>query len=345
MARAIDLYQIGDDPSSLKQALLDLRRDFDSHNHDNVSSKGFDTIRAETMSARALSIRKRFWTDDTSGFWAGLDGSTQKFYIGNATSYLKWDGSALSIAGTISGSTITGGTLQTASSGQRVVINSSGIEFFNSSGNSIATILATSFTKFINIISPSAAPFDAIYINQKGAGKSGITIVCDDSGAGSEGIFVQNDGDASAVRILSGASSAGKALEFNYLGTATQMIYGFNNSGSNVVAAYFVNNNTSNAANTAEFYKVTSNSAGNAVYAHITGTETGVAGHFEQATAKSTNFFRVLRLTGGATDTYVWVSDGTTPNGNLSGTAGSICLNGPSGQTFYCSGGTTWVGM
>lgn len=41
----------------------------------------------------------------------------------------------------------------------------------------------------------------------------------------------------------------------------------------------------------------------------------------------------------------VYVSNGTTPNGNLSGTAGDICLNGPSGQPFYCGGGTTWTGM
>ena len=37
--------------------------------------------------------------------------------------------------------------------------------------------------------------------------------------------------------------------------------------------------------------------------------------------------------------------DGTTPNANLSGNAGDICLNGPSGQPFYCTGTTNWTGM
>lgn len=55
----------------------------------------------------------------------------------------------------------------------------------------------------------------------------------------------------------------------------------------------------------------------------------------------STHFTKVLSLKG----VSLYVSDGTTPNGNLSGTAGDICLNGPSGQPFYCGGGTTWTGM
>lgn len=41
----------------------------------------------------------------------------------------------------------------------------------------------------------------------------------------------------------------------------------------------------------------------------------------------------------------VYTSNGTTPNGNLTGVQGDICLNGPSGQAFYCGGGTTWNGM
>ena len=39
----------------------------------------------------------------------------------------------------------------------------------------------------------------------------------------------------------------------------------------------------------------------------------------------------------------IWKSDGTTPNGALSGTQGDICLNGPSGHMFWCGGTTTWT--
>lgn len=56
----------------------------------------------------------------------------------------------------------------------------------------------------------------------------------------------------------------------------------------------------------------------------------------------STNFRRILK--GNAAT--IWESNGTTPNGNLSGTAGDICLNGDSGNIYRCSvTGTTWVAM
>lgn len=55
----------------------------------------------------------------------------------------------------------------------------------------------------------------------------------------------------------------------------------------------------------------------------------------------STNFTQVLKCKG----VSIVVSDGTTPNGNLSGVAGDLCLNGPSGQPFKCTSGTTWVGL
>lgn len=53
----------------------------------------------------------------------------------------------------------------------------------------------------------------------------------------------------------------------------------------------------------------------------------------------STNFRPAAKLFG----VTVYVSNGTTPNGNLSGNAGDICLKGPTGNAFKCTSGTTWV--
>ena len=41
----------------------------------------------------------------------------------------------------------------------------------------------------------------------------------------------------------------------------------------------------------------------------------------------------------------IWSSNGTTPNGNLTGTKGDICLNcSATGQIGYCTAnGTTWT--
>ena len=94
-------YQITTDPESLQQAIVLLREDYDAHNHDGVSSKSFQTLRAETVSARVISIRKSSYTDTIAGLWTGLVGSTPKFYLGDATNYFKFTGSEIAIAGNV----------------------------------------------------------------------------------------------------------------------------------------------------------------------------------------------------------------------------------------------------
>lgn len=106
MREGVDLYNIGTEPEALRDAILLLRQDFDAHNHDGASSKSFETLVAETISARTMLIRKTSFTDTAAGMWAGLVGNTMKFVVGNATAFLKWTGTALQIAGDISASTI-----------------------------------------------------------------------------------------------------------------------------------------------------------------------------------------------------------------------------------------------
>lgn len=55
-------------------------------------------------------------------------------------------------------------------------------------------------------------------------------------------------------------------------------------------------------------------------------------------------FTKHLVLTDGTKVTTIWLStDATSPNTALSGTVGDICLNGPSGRSFYCTGTTNWT--
>ena len=71
-------------------------------------------------------------------------------------------------------------------------------------------------------------------------------------------------------------------------------------------------------------------------------SSTGVPIKITQWAVVSTNFKKLIEGDG----ITIWKSNGTTPNGNLTGVAGDLCLNWPSGQTFYCSAaGTTWTGM
>lgn len=131
MARQdIDLYQIGSTPEALQSALLLLRQDFDAHNHDGSSSRAFETLRAETLSIRALSIRKSSYSDNTSGLWTGFDGNLMRLNLGDGTNFLKWDGSSLSIAGSITATsgTIGGWTIgSTSLTGGGVVLSTIGV--------------------------------------------------------------------------------------------------------------------------------------------------------------------------------------------------------------------------
>jgi hypothetical protein len=52
---------------------------------------------------------------------------------------------------------------------------------------------------------------------------------------------------------------------------------------------------------------------------------------------QQTNFRKIWTESG--TGISIWISDGTSPNGNLTGVTGDVCLNGTAGATFYSSNG------
>ncbi len=75
------------------------------------------TITALVLQAVNSAVRagKTTYSDTTAGFWLGLDTTTPKFNIGDATNYVKWNGTALDIAGAIGG-TISGLVMSAANS-------------------------------------------------------------------------------------------------------------------------------------------------------------------------------------------------------------------------------------
>lgn len=97
--------------------------------------------------ATAGNIRsgKASYADTASGWWLGNDAGTPKLHIGGASQWLKWDGSALELSGNITGSTITGSTLQTATTGQRFIVSAVDGEahFYGDRGDGTIEELAT----------------------------------------------------------------------------------------------------------------------------------------------------------------------------------------------------------
>lgn len=87
----------------------------------------------------------------------------------------------------------------------------------------------------------------------------------------------------------------------------------------------------------------TSNPDINARLTLTSGAASTVPLSLEQDALTSANFKLVMKL--GVVSIYV--SDQTTPNGNLTATEGSICLNGSAtGQAFWNNnGGTGWTAL
>lgn len=203
MAReGIDLYNIGTEPEQLQSALIELRADFDAHVHDGASSKNFETINAETISAHTMLVRKTSYTDGAVGIWMGIDDKDglMKLSLGSATQYMQWTGSALNVVGAITATSITatsgsiggwtigattltgggvtldsangritGGTIRTASSGSRVEMDSSSNALSIYNGSTIRMLLSGTGQAYINasgttvaILSASSSSFGIV---------------------------------------------------------------------------------------------------------------------------------------------------------------------------------------
>lgn len=120
-----DLYNIDTLPKNIRQAVLDLRQDFDSHNHDGANSARIHTLSVDTISAQVFSIRKTSFSSSVSGIWIGVDTDGYvKMNIGDSSRYLKYNGAtgAVSMNGDITAGTINlgGGNFTVDNSGNMV---------------------------------------------------------------------------------------------------------------------------------------------------------------------------------------------------------------------------------
>lgn len=59
------------------------------------------------------------------------------------------------------------------------------------------------------------------------------------------------------------------------------------------------------------------------------------------ATVQATHFYKIMTANG----VTLWMGDGNTANGALSGTAGDILFNGGSNKPEYCTGTTNWTAL
>lgn len=163
-----------------------------------------------------------FGQDSTNGFILGYDysASKPKFEIGSSTAkILKYDGTDFSLTG----GTITGGIVQTASSGQRIVMSDNSLTAYSASATLFTLLVgSTEVVKYFSSGSKRAqtlfeninATADVIYI-EMGAG-SGRALNITDSGSNRTNEMVKIFTDNDTAVLVQGSNAIGKELvKFN----------------------------------------------------------------------------------------------------------------------------------
>lgn len=126
-----------------------------------------------------------------TGFFLGYDTSAYKLFVGNSSGdKLTWDGTSLTITGDISSSsitaaTVTGGTVQTSSSGARIVLTDTDASkiFFYDSDDLVGGIKGATDT--LQVICPATKTFqvlsDTIQLYNSGGGDGTLEVAIADT--------------------------------------------------------------------------------------------------------------------------------------------------------------------
>lgn len=308
-------------------------------------------------------------TDDNNGVWLSPTGILGK-KAGATTFTIGADGNA-TFSGNVIGATITGGTIQTATSGKRIRMVSGAATTPNQNANSIALIDSDN-NAIINIGTESSLlmsirPEDddtGLVVQAKDTLTYTRTLfsssILDSDSTGIAGYF-ENNGTGDVVQIQ--ADSTGIGLHITTAGTTS--------SSTDVVRIDSAKNGDSLKINKPTNY-------GRGLYINTTGTTNtyqplyitnsgyGSSQITQLNNSSSTNSALLieqyngikppLHLTNVAVSTYfrrmiwlgsltIWKSDGVTPNGNLSGSVGDICFGADSGKAYYCTGTTNWTSL
>lgn len=193
--------------------------------------------------------------DTGNGFWLGYDTAAYKLSLGDsAGNKLLWDGSTLAVTGNISGSIITGGSIDIASTGPVVhylTVDATGVTalryapaggnfitnsavLLSLSGSAASTFKLENSTTDITVMSiqrnVSTASNPLIFFGStndtsaaiilsisKGAG-SGAALSIDNDGTG-DGIYVKQDGNGIGIDMLVDVASSNAGIFIRHEGT------------------------------------------------------------------------------------------------------------------------------
>lgn len=159
-------------------------------------------------------------------------------------------------------------------------------------------------------------------------------------GVGSPNTFKWSD-DGGSTWIATGVSIAGGLTTLTSSDNSYIKII-FSSTTGGVSGDYWeftAGATSSSAESVLDIIQEKSFATGNVI--DLTNNGSGFNLSIDTTTFVSTNFKKGIKVNG----ISIWTSNGTTPNGNLSGTTGDICINCDSGKTYYCTGTTNWTAM
>ena len=271
----------------------------------------------------------------------------------------------------ISGSTITGGTIQTATSGKRIRMVSGAATTPNQNANSIALIDSDNIA-IINIgtedsLLMSIRPEDddvGLVVQAKDTltyTKSLLSSsILDSDSTGIAGYF-ENNGTGDVVQIqadstgiglhitTAGATSSstdvvridsaknGDSLKINKSTNYGRGLYINTTGTTNIYQPLYITNSGYGGSQITQ-----SNDSSSALSALLLEQYNGIKPPLHLTNIAVSTYFRRMIWLGSLT---IWKSDGVTPNGNLSGSIGDICFGADSGKAYYCTGTTNWTSL
>lgn len=276
-----------------------------------------ENIWQEVQELRTKVETHNHLTFGSQGLTGTVNGILQSpnFVSGSSGWQLKPDGDIEANSGTfrgnVTGATITGGTFQTAASGQRITINASDnyLRIYDANTQIGALGGSTDGTnRYLDLAMPDT--IDQQMCRFLAQHPTGTNFILYPISKGYQFSRFQNE-NTNVYRNTNNIP----ILQLWNLGTGIGLSYMSSSDYDNLPVSL-----------TQAF-----------------ATSTNPIIRMTQEAIISTNFRKIFNETN--TGCTIWISDGTTPNGNLSGQAGDICLNGNAGNIYRCTGTTNWTAM
>lgn len=224
-------------------------------------------------------------------------------------------------------------------------------------GLSITTsgVYSNTTTGLISVVADSATTGQAIKVSMAGVTTGVGLLLSAGAGVYTGSGFFQITGSAATTGVIALISNsgvmtgAGQLLQLTAAGATTaSAVMGITTAALTTGVALVV---TADALTTGRCATFTSNSAdtGTRQIVNIVQDHASASGstplRMQQDAATSTNYYRMTQWVTASGTVTLWMGNGTTANGTLSGTAGDILINGGSNKPEYCTGTTNWTAL